>query len=620
MKKMKHFLLFVAILWIVAPVYAAIPEGISYQAVVRNATGVLMSNQSVSLRVSILQGDNQTKVYSETHAVTSNANGLVTIQIGTGSVLEGTFSSIDWSDGTIYTQVEIDPTGGSSYSISSTTQLLAVPYAFHSKSADELTGKIDYEELLNRPAIKDSVNHYGFSGSYNSLSDLPSFPDSIAIHGFSGDYNDLGGKPEGNADGDILYWEQNKWNILPIGLEGQVLGIASGKITWLEPSFANVSASTYQVGDIYYNNGIPEGIVFEVSLAGRYGKVMSFNEYAGKKWCLYSYKIEEEDKEAEFINATNTTDGLYNSNIVKGKTNWTIDYPAFFVCDNEGEGWYLPSTYEMRVIYENRSLLNKKLQDYSDVVSSDLLKLADGTVYWTSTESDQAYTNAIIFGNYLGEEETLMVSGSIEEFPKNEELLVRPVRRLTWTETTSKPVVDPIYSVGDIYYDIDNTTPIGIVYQTSNGGLHGKYISLDEAELIWAEEPSTEFDANDPEDGKSNCDIVTLREKSNPAIEWCLNKGEGWYLPSINELRRIFLISTTINEILSTLSDITVTPLNVSNSVESIYWSSTEENEDYTDAIAFGTFTDDDENEVSAGSDFNLKKIESHKVRAIRAF
>ena len=119
-----------------AALFAQAPEKFSYQAVVRNANNILVSNAQVGVRVNILQGtDTGGAVYSESHVVNSNANGLITINIGGGSVLYGSFEGIDWSDGPFFLKTDIDPSGGNDYTITSTQQLLSVPYALYSKEA-----------------------------------------------------------------------------------------------------------------------------------------------------------------------------------------------------------------------------------------------------------------------------------------------------------------------------------------------------------------------------------------------------------------------------------------------------------------------------------------------------
>lgn len=112
---------------------AQAPQLISYQAEIRNGSNNLIINQQVGMRFSILLGSTTgTAVYVETHTPTTNVNGLVSLQIGGGTVQSGNFANINWGNGAYYLKTETDPTGGVSYSITGTQQLLSVPYALYS--------------------------------------------------------------------------------------------------------------------------------------------------------------------------------------------------------------------------------------------------------------------------------------------------------------------------------------------------------------------------------------------------------------------------------------------------------------------------------------------------------
>lgn len=75
---------------------AQAPNKMSYQAVVRNASQTLVTSQPVGMQLSILQGSiSGTAVYVETQLPTTNVNGLVTLEIGDGTVVSGDFSTID---------------------------------------------------------------------------------------------------------------------------------------------------------------------------------------------------------------------------------------------------------------------------------------------------------------------------------------------------------------------------------------------------------------------------------------------------------------------------------------------------------------------------------------------
>ena len=124
---------------ITTSVFAQAPEKMSYQAVVRDASNALVATQAVGMQISILQGGaTGTPVYVETQTPITNANGLVSLEIGTGTLVSGDFTTIDWSAGPYFIMTETDPTGGTSYTITGTSQLMSVPYALHANTAENV--------------------------------------------------------------------------------------------------------------------------------------------------------------------------------------------------------------------------------------------------------------------------------------------------------------------------------------------------------------------------------------------------------------------------------------------------------------------------------------------------
>lgn len=122
---------------------AQAPEKISYQLVIRNSSDQLVVNKQVGIRISIQKyvfglPPSYQNVYIETHKPTTNANGLVSIQIGGGTIVAGVFKDINWGSGTYYIQTETDPAGGTSYTITGKTQILSVPYAIQAKTVESI--------------------------------------------------------------------------------------------------------------------------------------------------------------------------------------------------------------------------------------------------------------------------------------------------------------------------------------------------------------------------------------------------------------------------------------------------------------------------------------------------
>ncbi|SDL12213.1 hypothetical protein SAMN05421823_104434 [Catalinimonas alkaloidigena] len=124
-------------------VFAQAPHSFNYQAVLRDAAGTLLTDRSVTMRLSIVRGtaDGQA-VYAETHATQTNAYGLITLKVGEGETNLGDFSSIDWQTNDFFLKVELDENGGVAYRQLGTSQLLSVPFALY---ADRAGNVVDYE-------------------------------------------------------------------------------------------------------------------------------------------------------------------------------------------------------------------------------------------------------------------------------------------------------------------------------------------------------------------------------------------------------------------------------------------------------------------------------------------
>jgi len=185
MKNTLHFLVFVLFTTIT---WAQVPQKMSYQAVIRNSSNALVSNANIGVRMSLLQGiSTGTAVYVETHSATTNDNGLVSLQIGNGSVVMGSMAAINWANGPYFVKTETDPTGGTNYSISGTSELLSVPYALAAGQS------------------------------------MPA---------------------PGNAVGDMQYWNGTAWVLLPVGTSGQILKVDNNLPHWTTPAQPSLSVVT----------------------------------------------------------------------------------------------------------------------------------------------------------------------------------------------------------------------------------------------------------------------------------------------------------------------------------------------------------------------------------------
>ena len=308
---MKRILTMAGAIFMACSAIAQAPERMTYQAVVRDAQNEIVANQGVSVEVSITQTTvSGTVVFEERHSPSTNVNGLFTIILGTGTPLSGSLGSIDWSQGPYFLNSNIDPTGGSNYSIQASTQLVSVPYAMYAEAAGSIAN-IDVYLQNNASfdtAVTNIINSIGLSNpvidaSISNDSLFLSLGDGSTVNvgfiggggaGGSDDQNltsavlsgglltlsiengnsvtvDLSSLSAGNAvpngvsQGDLLYWNGSSWVVLGIGNEGENLTICGGIPQWTDGPFCTptviidslfeVSGSTAKVAATIQNQG-----------------------------------------------------------------------------------------------------------------------------------------------------------------------------------------------------------------------------------------------------------------------------------------------------------------------------------------------------------------------------
>ncbi len=177
----KIYSLLIAILFS-SQLFAQAPNKMSYQAVIRNSSNNLVASKGIGMQVSILQGSvTGTAVYVERQNPTTNVNGLATIEIGTGTIVSGSFATINWANGPYFIKTETDINGGTTYSISGTSELMSVPYALF--AANSAPGPQGLQGPQGIQGIKGDSGARGLTGPQG----LQGVQGAQGIQGIKGD-------------------------------------------------------------------------------------------------------------------------------------------------------------------------------------------------------------------------------------------------------------------------------------------------------------------------------------------------------------------------------------------------------------------------------------------------
>ena len=178
----KLFVLLSAVL-LTASVFAQSPEKMSYQAVIRNSSDVLVVSTQIGMEINIRQGSpSGTVVYTETQTPTTNANGLVSIEIGGGAG----FSIIDWAGDTYYIETKtavVPPL--TTYTITGVSQLLSVPYALHAKTAESISGGITETDPIFGASVASGItvtDTTNWNNKLDSYTETQNIADVLAIN------------------------------------------------------------------------------------------------------------------------------------------------------------------------------------------------------------------------------------------------------------------------------------------------------------------------------------------------------------------------------------------------------------------------------------------------------
>jgi hypothetical protein len=278
-----------------------VPNKFNYQLVVRDTAGQLVSNRPVSMRLSLQRGPQMSNLYTETHQLTSNSNGLLTTTIGSGMPTHSSMDSLDWSLGDVFVKTEIDMNGGSNYSLVNTRELLSVPYALYSLNSGNST------------------------------------PGPVGPMGPQGPAGAIGPQGPQGASGASLPGG---------GQKGRVLKMCDNGPRWLYYNQDCPPLGGYVIGDTAFG-----GIVFYVDNSGLHGMVCALTDQGSLPWGCYN-----------FIGGTSQNVGTGMANtimIINGCSERPI---AASVCYdlvlNGYDDWYLPSLGELHLMYFSLTPLN----------------------------------------------------------------------------------------------------------------------------------------------------------------------------------------------------------------------------------------------------------------------
>lgn len=274
------------------------------------------------MKISILQGsETGMAAYVQVCNPTTNENGLVSFPIG----YEVGFDAIDWSAGPYYLKTETDVTGGTAYTIEGISQLLSVPYALHAKTAESVTGIITETD--------------------------PVFGASVA---------------SGITGVDTLKWN-NKQDQLTAGTNISIVGTT-----------INATYPVHYIGESYGG-----GIVFWVDASGQHGLIAATADQSnGITWYNDGYIETGATLDAVYAGMSNTNTIIAKQGAGTYAAQICAEY-SVTVNNEYYDDWYLPSKYELNLLYLQKTAIGGFA----------------GAYYWSSSEFIYMYAYLQYFGS-----------------------------------------------------------------------------------------------------------------------------------------------------------------------------------------------------------------------------
>jgi len=325
------------------------------------------------MQISILQGSaSGTAVYVETQTPNTNINGLVSLEIGSGTFVSGAFNTIDWSDGPYFIKTETDPTGGTNYTITGTSQLMSVPYAIHANTADSIVGG-DKDTQLDSAGVA-ALGYV--AGAHTIDTDTQLDSTGVAALGYVAGAHTIDTDTQLDSTGVTNLGFVAGIELPAGGTNGQVLTMMSGMPTWVN------SPCVVKVGDVYAG-----GIVFHVDASGCHGLVVNVSS-------LFPDSADWGCPQTPIAGADGIAIGTGNQNTIDIEAGCTTVGTAADFCANLTQDgysdWFLPSRDELVLMYNSLHL-----QGLGGFVN---------WYYWSSTEglnNDAAFVDFDNNGIYI---------------------------------------------------------------------------------------------------------------------------------------------------------------------------------------------------------------------------